>query len=151
MKRGKKNIEVFLEKHLPSAATDSVEEIDARGRRVLRRLREGNGLGENESGTVAAMTTRVRPWRSFVMASMAAVLALAVLVALRPPASRAAESIDGILRLKLDGRAEPVAVGKRFDWGSVVQTTATGATFQINDGSQVEMRSDSELSLERAG
>jgi uncharacterized protein (TIGR03435 family) len=61
------------------------------------------------------------------------------------------ETLDGPLYRVSGGERHAINVGDRIDIGKVLRTdTSSGAVLALSDGSRVEMREDTELSVERA-
>jgi uncharacterized protein (TIGR03435 family) len=155
MKRDPNNIDDFLERHLPSA---SEEEMESDGRRVLAALRSRafEVPLHSLSGGPGAKNSGLR-WRSAAVVSAAAALLLTIFlgtaVVLRQDGSVAVvENVDsGLYRVSEGQQPEPVSVRERLQVGDTVRTAdGQSALFSLVDGSSIEMRSGSELSLERA-
>jgi uncharacterized protein (TIGR03435 family) len=60
------------------------------------------------------------------------------------------ETADGSMSRIWEGKAIPVSVGERIEAQEIVRAGSEGSTLVLADGSRVEMRAQSELSLERA-
>ena len=60
-------------------------------------------------------------------------------------------SIDGALERVYEKGAQPIQAGEKLAFGEVVRSgRGTSAVLTLNDGSEIEMRSNSELALEKA-
>ena len=96
---------------------------------------------------------RGRRWRLAMVAASAAVF-LAVIIGSfvwRQAGSFAVvETADGSVYRIVNGKTQATPVGERLDSGQTVRTNGgVSAVFKLADGSRVEMRAESELSLER--
>lgn len=152
MKPGKRNIEEVLRQCLPSAAKDSKEEIDALGIRALQELRvAADDVEVTAEIPVVAPYASVFPWKLIGAASALAAVLMVVLIASRPASAPVvAENLDGTLLRRVVGKEQAIPVGEGFEWGHTVHTNdRAGATFRLADGSRVEMRAASELTLEQ--
>jgi uncharacterized protein (TIGR03435 family) len=92
----------------------------------------------------------VRAGAAIAMAALLSVLLVRILVF---PANVYAtvETLDGPLYRVSEGERHPINVGDRIDAGKVLRTdTSSEAVLALSDGSRVEMRQDTELSVERA-
>src|SRR5262249_55701969 len=93
--------------------------------------------------------------RLYALAPAAAAVVLIVLIGVvwRPrPSAAVVENADGALHRVVGGTVEKLQAGERIAVGDVVRSNGGGGcTLVLADGSRVEMRSQSELSLERAG
>ena len=100
----------------------------------------------------------VRPTPRWQLAAVAAMglIVFAWAVFLRhehssSPPHAVVESVDGVLYEIVRGDARAIRVGAGLDFGHTVRANGgAGAMLVLADGSRVEMRSQSELSLERA-
>jgi uncharacterized protein (TIGR03435 family) len=153
MKPDLNDIDELLEQHLPSASAQQVENA---GMRVLHRLRSHDRSKATEfEGRLDAIEVPVRTWRPTVMtwAAAAAVVAMAISVAiLWRPANHVAvvTAVDASLSRDVDGKTETLPQGSDLETGQPVRTTGdAGAVLQLADGSSVEMRSRSELAVEK--
>jgi len=137
MKHGKDFDEV-LKRGLPSASKDPKEQLDVVRNRVLHRV-----LSEASSYTESTVWNSRAPsiltWPRIAIFSAAATLLLAVLVAegwRQNPALAIVEDADGSSR--------------NLSVSDTVRSSHTGTTVILADGSRIEMKSNSELSLKRA-
>lgn len=153
MKPDLNDIDALLEQHLPSA---SAQQVETAGRRVLHRLRMREQVAATElDESVEFEAVPVATWQRSAMTWMAvaAVLAIAVATAIMwRPANRVAvvAAVDTSLSREVDGRTETLPEGSDLETGQPVRTTGeAGAVLALEDGSSVEMRSHSELSVER--
>jgi uncharacterized protein (TIGR03435 family) len=146
MKRDDENLDEILDRHLPSAAKGEMEED---GDRVWSRLRS---RAEDRPLRVVLQATPVLRWRP-VAAILAAAAVLAVaFIGTRPGEAFAiVERVDGALYRFEDAKTEVMASGDELQSGDTVRTNGgSGTTLVLADGSRVEMRSRSELTLEQA-
>jgi uncharacterized protein (TIGR03435 family) len=148
-------IDQVIARYLPSASGPQVENA---GLRVLHRLRTRDEASENEAADrlndvdlVPAVT-----WQRTAVTRMAAAALVAVAISaaiLWQPANHVAvvESVDTSLSREVGGKTEPLPEGTDLETGQPVRTTGdAGAVLKLADGSSVEMRSKSELAVERA-
>src|SRR5262245_28744946 len=153
MKRRDTDIDEIVDTHLGLFRTPPSGEMARAEERALRQLRSrANSVMGASSGESIARPTR---WR-WPLATVAAAGAIAFVVAVRPALLRlmtgvetqaVVESADGLYR----GGGGAIRSGERILFGDIVRTNGgTGAQLRLNDGSRVEMRSQSELSLEAA-
>ncbi len=131
------------------------EQIDMACRRVLNDLHDDAGrvavLEETDRTSPPALAWRwMRPVAALATAAVVfAVLQLRVVrESVGPPALARVEAADaGVYR----GSGEPARSGDSIAAGSLVRANGgTGAVLALTDGSRVEMRSQSALSLEHA-
>jgi len=149
MKRNQANMEELLKRSLPSA---SREQAEAAGSRVWIRLRSSssNTLAET---AVDFGRNRNFGWRWAVSAAVAASVGiLAIWLGIGSQNSRVfAEPVEGLLYRATAGNTDHVRAGERIEAGENIRTNEyASATFKLPDGSRVEMRSKTELSLESA-
>jgi uncharacterized protein (TIGR03435 family) len=135
MKPDLRNIDQFVNRHLPIASPDEAKAV---GVRVWHRLQ---AKADRASGIEArldeAQPAAARDWRRFSLASAAAlVLAAAIATAIvwRP-------ADDALYR---------VVEGNVHQGETIRSNGGGGAVLALADGTRVEMRSESELALERA-
>src|SRR5262245_33217732 len=138
----------------------SPEEMEAAGERVLQRLRSEAGVASEQS---SFNLTPVRPawkWSRRAIAASAAfamvVILVSVVIAQRFVRQNAAHAvaarIEGTLYRISGEKVLAVQAGERIEAGEVLRTNGgAGAMLTLADGSHVEIRSQSMLSLERAG
>jgi uncharacterized protein (TIGR03435 family) len=127
-----KPLDRFLERY----GKPPVEQIEAAGARVWRSVESGDVPRLEE--THPADARRPHAWRWPAVATIAAAIALAVLIPATVVRSAPAVFEDG------NG-------SRGIHYGEAVSTSGgAGGTLKFQNGSRVEMRSDSELSIERA-
>jgi uncharacterized protein (TIGR03435 family) len=97
------------------------------------------------------------PWSGFAARwkAAAALLVLVVLVFVAGSRvwmrqSRVAEAVDGSLYRVAGGTRHALQAGEPLTFGETLHSNGAGAIFALTDGSRVEMRAQSEASLERA-
>ena len=141
MKNGK-NIEEVLKRGLRSASKDPKAQMDAVRNRVLQGvLARASTADETNDLTEAAMrpSRNVFSWTRFAMASAAAALLLAVVGVMSwrlTPALAVASNVEDS--------------SKSLQFGDIVRANDAGSIVVLADGSRIEMKSQSELVLERA-
>ena len=158
MKPDERHIEEVLRRSLPSAPAEQMESALAR---IHARLQSDRG--ETVSAGFMHVDSRAvggpvapkrwRGWWSPVTAAAAALLVGAIWIGLsvRDGVVYAVlETPDRSLFRIADGHRVPVHAGERIGAQEPVQSNG-GAVLALADGSHVEMRSQAELSLERAG
>jgi uncharacterized protein (TIGR03435 family) len=149
------NIDELIEQHLPSATAPQVENA---GLRVLHRLRMRDQAAETEVADrfgdieLAPVATWQRTAVTWMAAAAVLAVAIGVAILWRPATSVATvESVDTSLSREVGGRIERLPEGTDLETGQPVRTTGdAGAVLKLADGSSVEMRSESELAVERA-
>jgi uncharacterized protein (TIGR03435 family) len=99
--------------------------------------------------------TQVRSSMSrFVWAGVAAVAVVSVVLAgmlFRPASPARIESAEGSLERVNEKATQAVQAGEKLAFGEIVRSgTRTSVVLALNDGSKIEMRSNSELVLEKA-
>jgi uncharacterized protein (TIGR03435 family) len=158
------NIDKVLDRYLPSA---SRQETESAGSRVLRHLQTMTDQADGEiEGGVPPDFRPESTWARRAMVGAAAVLvavAIGTAIVWRPgfperlsgvpqgATLAVVDAVDGSLSRIVEGRQELLRVGDRLESGEPVRTNGSaGAVLALTDGSRVEMRSQSELSLERA-
>ena len=128
MNRRETHINEIIEQGLGQFKTPPSEEMDCARQRILRRLR-------SEPTTVEVNAVRsVLKWPRFAAIAAAAAIVLVVFMQIQQ---------IGVL-----GVVE--ATGEKIKAGRNVRADGIGSVLALNDGSRVEMKSESELSLERA-
>jgi uncharacterized protein (TIGR03435 family) len=153
MKPREKNEQGPLERHLGLFNTPPLQEMEEAKGRILRRLRSEPVRPAEDLQFEPDPVRPTRRWQ--VVAAVATVAAVVVGFLMRMPAERFAidmrarvESADGGLYRVSGGRA--LHSGERIEAGDVVRTDGgVGTVLALADGSRVEMRSETELSLER--
>jgi uncharacterized protein (TIGR03435 family) len=153
MKPDKNNIEEVLQRSLPSAPRGQME---AALDRVLTRLRTDRGWTMPERVAPAEPAPRVSWWWKPVMTCAAAAALIAVAIWGRIPEGNSGvyavlEAADASLYRIAGDRRIPVQPGERIRERETVRSNGgSGAMLALADGSRIEMRSQSELALERA-
>jgi uncharacterized protein (TIGR03435 family) len=155
MKPNEENIEDVLQRALPSAPRAQME---AALDRVLTRLQSENTLPSSRVRVAAEAQdepVRFAWWRpAAAAAAAAALIAIVVSSSLPLPDNgiyAVLEAADPSLYRIDDGERVPVRPGERIGIDETVRSNGgNGAVLALTDGSRVEMRSQSELSLERA-
>ena len=149
MKPGKRNVDEMLKRGLPSASRDAKEQIEDLGARVLRQLHavfpdgevaaeHQNGVFNSDEGVWSDLHGAVkRPrWPRLVAAAAAIAAAVVTLMTLQSSAP---------------GTLETEAGARRVEYGDIVRAEDTaGEVLVLADASRVEIRSGTELRLERA-
>jgi len=147
MKRNHINVDELLKRSLPSASWDKVESASTR---VYRRL-QSNTADSLPEAVIDFGPTRSIGWQWYATAAVAAsivILALWVGAGSRNHGVFAVPS-EGLLYRSTAGNTDHYRAGERIKTGEVVHTDDdSSAAFTLPDGSRVEMRSKSELSLE---
>jgi uncharacterized protein (TIGR03435 family) len=148
-----KNIDEVVNRYLPSA---SEEQIEAGGAHVLRQLRLGSDHALSEpvfepSMPVRSFWRRIAPAAVFAAVLLAiSVIGVAIIWRQEWPAA-VVESVDAGLYRVVEGRAQPLHVKEKIHIGETIHANGgSGGAISLSDGSRVEMRSESELSLEQA-
>ena len=151
-------LRAFMGRSLAPYRRLSPAQVEFAGMRVLQRLRK-EPQWESISPFVAGDAGCERRWWSFVAAPAAVgiVLALAGGAVLywassdRGTPDAVVDTSDGSLFRVSGGSTSPLKADERLAFGDTVRSNGgRGGTFVLADGSRVEMRSQSELSLERA-
>jgi len=157
MKPRERNAEEIVDRHLALFDSPPVQEMQQAEERILRRLRsESVGLAEQSPAKSNSVRAGGR-WRG--RAALAAAAAVAFVVFLQMPGIRhfsrgidayaLVESADGGLYRVSGG--QPLTAGEKIHDGEIVRTDGgVGTVLALADGSRVEIRSQSALSLERA-
>ena len=147
MKPDVTHIKQVIDRHLPKASTD---EARIAGARVWHRLRTSGDHAENlEARVDEAQPAAGREWRGLPLAAAAAlVIATAVGTAVLW------RTDDSLYRV-VEGRVQdggPPSLLRSFGGTGTVRSNgiSAGAVLALSDGSRIEMRSHTELSIERA-
>jgi uncharacterized protein (TIGR03435 family) len=158
MKRQGKSAGKILDQSLARYSNPAPEEIASAIDRVGRRLE----FATNEVPTSHPLPPgedRVRDLKFLAIGLAAAAIAMVVLIQMPAihrlvwgiDAHAVVESADGSLSRKSGGTREPVRVGERIEAGDILSSSGgTGNVIVLADGSRIEVRSNSELSLSRA-
>jgi uncharacterized protein (TIGR03435 family) len=150
MKRREKNVEEFMLRHLGLFKTPPQSEMDLVETRIVNRLRSAPAA----DGAAEELDSRGNSWKlrrlAFVLgAAAAAVIAVVFLQTPRGIDTHAVvESADGTLSRVSGAKTESVRSGGRIDAGEILRANDGGA-IALADGSRVELRSQSEFSVER--
>lgn len=136
MKRETQNAGKILDRFFRSASRPSFEQLEQSRRNVLQRLRtEALRPAHSEPGLSVA-----QPHPRFRLAAVAAMAAIAIIA-----------SAVFLLHELSPARIATAADGARYRFGDVVRSAGSDGLFvRLADGSRIEMRSDTELSLEKA-
>jgi uncharacterized protein (TIGR03435 family) len=147
-----KRLDQFFE---PSRKLPAVD-VEPALERLLDRQRD-NLEGVFESLASASDSSRIEPpkkasHRLWMPAAAAALVMVILSVMLWPRNGPAVvESVEGGLYRLNQGAVEPLRVSQSIDSGETIRANGgSGGTLVLGDGSRVEMRSQSELSLENA-
>src|SRR5688572_18848449 len=149
----RRNIEEFLRRHIRSARKEQMESDAAR---VLDRLRCENKWDSYRPVPESSVDPEPAPshkWRRLFSLPVAATVIIVLLIAIgsRPDAFAIVESVDGVLFKVVDGRDQSIHPGERIAVRETVRSDgAAGSTILLADGSHLEMRSKSKLSMEKA-
>ena len=154
MKHDEQNIDEVIRRAMPSAPRAQMESaLD----RVFARVQSNRRLRPSEPVTqvdAAPGFTRRNAWRPVLATAAAAALILAVVSFtpfVRNQSIAVLEAADGSVYRISDGSQVPVHVGDRMGANETFRSSGgAGAVLALADGSKVEMRSQSELSLNRA-
>jgi uncharacterized protein (TIGR03435 family) len=152
MKPDLKNVDEVLHRYLPSAPKG---EMESAGDRVLLRLKLKAEAVMNAPFVESPPVHSFR-WRRVAMVSAAAAVLLVVFarttnVWRHLGAFAVVEVADGTLTGTVDGKTQTIHAGEVLQKGETIRSNADGgATLVLADGSRIEMRPRSELSLESA-
>jgi uncharacterized protein (TIGR03435 family) len=136
MNRDQKKIGNVLDKALGLYANPSAEEIESARERFLNRVQSENGHVPPKEFLVFEPVHRPASWRRVAVLAAAAVVVIAILASVRRGAPAAGQIVDS---------------GRPISYSEVVRASdQAGTVLTLTDGSRVEMRSESELALERA-
>jgi ferric-dicitrate binding protein FerR (iron transport regulator) len=160
MKRREKINNQSIAKSLGLFGSLSREELEAAEERASRRFGNATARDSSVNAPFAAVelateitAVRGRRWRLAMVAASAAVFLAVIIggIVWRQAGSLAAvETADGSVYRIVNGKARVIPVGQSLDAGQTVRTNGgVSAVLKLADGSRVEMRSQSELSLER--
>jgi uncharacterized protein (TIGR03435 family) len=150
MRRQTKSAEKTLSRFFARAIHPSNEEVDSSRLRVLERLHSDDRPAEPEEAR--------RPRRNFfavlvIPAAVAAAIAVATFVnpEAKVDARMTVQAVDGTLHLIFNGEPQPTRRGDKIDAGTLLRSApGTRATLALADGSLIEVRPMSELSVEPA-
>jgi uncharacterized protein (TIGR03435 family) len=142
MKSKKDNLDVlgeYLRVRAPSPQEERLA-ID----HALTHLRAQKHQRQKET----AVRTQRLVWTGLAAAVLLAASLSFLLIRRIPPAEF--ESIDGMVERIHGGTARAVQIGERVPFGEIVRSASkTSAVLALRDGSRIEMRSNSEVSLEK--
>jgi uncharacterized protein (TIGR03435 family) len=147
MRPDKDNIEEVLERSFPSA---SKEQVESARDRIYDRLR--SDAAENLPVESIALTPTSR-WRWSLVMAMAATLLVVATIWMKAPRipSGSLQTPEGSIYRPVPSEMIPMQAGKRIEIGDVVRSSDTiDGAIVLADGSRVEMRKESELSVEQA-
>jgi uncharacterized protein (TIGR03435 family) len=150
MKRDDETLEKELHRHLRLFGAPSASQFDVSRERVLERL---SARGQILLSTPAQSRPPRHAWRAGLSMAAAAVLIVVVSTVRWPGAESlgSVEAADGSLYSLSGSTREALRQGDSIDANETVHANGgAGAMLALADGSRVEMRSRSELSLERA-
>jgi hypothetical protein len=142
-----KNIDEILNRLLPSA---SVEEADSDCSRILQRLRAAQA-DQQEKHLKTSMFRRSRMIMLPVAAAAILAVAITIVIVSGQRGLARVERVDGSLFEVVNGRNRPLTAGQAVRAGKSIRSNGgAGGTLILKDGSLVEIRSKTELSLEGA-
>ncbi len=148
MKRNAADIDELLKRSLPSASYDRAE---AAKLRVYKRLRSNavDDIAEVNSDLGATTTRPARRWLA-ATAIAASIAILAIWIGRGSKDHRVfAQPVEGLLYRATARNTDPLRTGEWIEPGDILRTNEySSAMFRLPDGSRVEMRSNSELSLD---
>jgi uncharacterized protein (TIGR03435 family) len=139
MKQDRDDLEKALHRHLSLFGSPSASQIEASRRRVRERLR----LCDDAAASAAAMETRAPRGRHAWWAGLSLAAAAAVMAILVTGPWRQADWLATVEAP--DGSRRPLAAN-----AVLTSHEAGGSMVTLNDGSRVEVRTQTELLLERA-
>jgi uncharacterized protein (TIGR03435 family) len=150
MKRKIDNIDDAIRQHLPSV---SREDMETDLKHLFERLQAMSATSAEEVEPAENAAARGRGWRLAVVAASAAVFLAVVIGGIvwwQADPFAIVEVADGSVYRTVKGHGEVIPVGEKIDAGEGVRNNGgISAVLKLTDGSRVEMRSQSELSLER--
>src|SRR5262249_4463955 len=144
-----KNIDDILERYITSA---SREEVDVHCDRVLQRLRVNAQHGATHASDSKRVAFSAGRWLALASAIAGVLLAVFVgkTILWRDVAPAVVENADGGLYRIIEGAAQSLRATESLAVGELIRSNGgSGSMLVLADGSRVEMRSQSELSLER--
>jgi uncharacterized protein (TIGR03435 family) len=164
MKRQEQSLQEFLKVYLTRFRNLPPAQIESAGSRVLSNLKRQpeweSDVSWSGSSSVGAIGGSKRYFpRSTAVFSVAVAVAVSVVFASvvivrnivdRDAVYATVGTPDGSLNRASEGKTGVLRIGQRVEAGEVVVARADGATLALADGSSVEMRAQSELTLERA-
>lgn len=152
MNNDEKDLDSTLDRHLGLFNAPSADQFDISEERILGRF-QSRTASSLDDVMMASRSVKFfgKPWRWGLPA--AAVVLFAALVSVVVFQSRAAATVqvaDGFLYRVPGGERQALHVGDEIRIGEVLHSNGGGAVIALADGSRVEMRSKSELTLETA-
>jgi uncharacterized protein (TIGR03435 family) len=158
MNRNTRGAAKILDRFFARVAKPSPEQVDSSRRQVWQRLTSKLAGGQIEIAPLVDRRVDVRASLRPLMVRIAiagAIVAAGAVVVVKSPVAivnRAiAENLEGTLYRVADGESHVVGAGEKIEGGSLIRSDGGhGALVALEDGSRLEMRSESELSLERA-
>ena len=156
MKRHHQGFREFLDQTFARFRKLPLAEVDSAWERVLVRLQEGPegapASAEFAADSVGPSLPMAMRWPLWAAATAAVLFAVFLSAAFWPGHSTAVvESVDGGLYRLAEGKVQALRAGERLEWGEILRSNGgSGAMLALSDGSRVEMRSQTELSVERA-
>jgi uncharacterized protein (TIGR03435 family) len=153
MKPEMKNIDEVVKRHMPSASRGDMESDIGHVFHQLQLRDLGADYAAEEHVLTPPAGANFR-WRIGMVAAAAAVL-LAVFIGTvvwrQSPSFGVVENEDGSLYRVVEGKAQAIQQGTTLAVGETVRSNGSaGGTLSLADGSRVEMRSQSEFTVERA-
>ena len=151
MNRSKEEAERIIEAYLGLFDSPPLQDIAGSRERALERLRlKASGAKRAPARTNVSEDSNRRSRLVAVVAAAAIILAISAgWIVTRRPALAVVETDEGGLHSVAAG--EILNVGDRIKTNEIVRTYREGGmVLRLSDGSRIEMRSNSELSLERA-
>ena len=152
MERDRKSMDEILKQHLPWPSQEATE---TNCNRVLDNLLSTGDLKQQNYAHSIFIPDSGRRWTGRLSAMAATVLVVLIVVTVdwRSRGTFAhAESGDGSLYRVVAGKDKAIAIGESLQAAETIRASAgAGGTLALADGSRVEMRARSELSLEDAG
>lgn len=147
----RKDIDEVLKRALSSA---SAEEMESASVRIFEGLRSDDGGSVKHPLTRLGSATGSR-WRSVVgLGAVAAAVIAAMWIGVSWQQDRSVYAVlktaEGTLYRISEDQTIPVRAGERIGAQEIVRTNEAGGIIALTDGSRVEMRAQSEISLERA-
>ena len=151
MKRIGKDLDALLDRHL--GLFKAKPQSDAAREEMLRRLQSQAAQAEPVIQTLPASSSRFS-YRYPLAAAAVFMLALVTvggLWTMRVKPDTVARSLDGsLLRVSGVQASQFVYAGEEIKIGEVLRANTAGATISLADGTRVQMRAQSEFSVERA-
>jgi len=152
MNETKKSIEEVLRNSLPSATN---QQIESGRQRVLDRVRTSVTTGLDSAEQLVRLDARSNlGWRWVAVFAVIAMAAIGIWMAVPAPGLPVFATLDetpgAVLYRMVNGVEVVMDLGTRIEVGELVRTKGTRGLVTLADGSRVEMRSNSELALERA-